>query len=238
MSLFSKLNDMLIIVSRNEMKKRVPKVLNEAISRGSLETKDQIKILNEMLKELIDRSSDSPGFLFRFNLIFQNVINTVERVGVMAQSYLGLIDKDNLSKKNKTPVKLKTAFEDALSMMPTDVDKEKFSIFIDESIIIKIDEDKLRYAVSNILSYGNRKSDHITVYTEYLHKGEDVVISIVLSGINLDESEILSLDENKLKNCIELSSAIEYVKEIFKGRFWVDNSPSKGTILSLSLPVE
>ncbi len=59
-----------------------------------------------------------------------------------------------------------------------------------------------------------------------------------MSGVNLDEKEILSLDENKLKNCIELSSAIEYVKEVFKGRFWIDSSPSKGTTLSLSLPVE
>ncbi|MFW5800092.1 MAG: hypothetical protein ACOCV8_04670, partial [Spirochaetota bacterium] len=238
MSVYSKFKDLLEFISNREIKHKIPSVLNEIISRGSLETKDQMAILNEMLKEVLEKSEESPDFLLRFNIIFQNVINTVERVGVMAQSYLGLLRNNVNQPVVKVPVKLKTVFEQALLMLPTDVDKEKFSIYIDDSIVIKIDEDKLRYAISNILSYGNRKSDHITIYTEYSHQGDDVVISIVLSGVNLDEDEILTLDENKLKNSIELSSAIEYVKNIFNGRFWIDNSPSKGTTLSISLPVE
>lgn len=238
MSIFNLFNDLLNIISEREVKKRIPNVLMEIISRASLEMKDQIQVLNEILKEAIQNDEASNDFLFRYNIIFQNMINTVERIGLMSQSYLGIIDNYSISNIIKSPVKLKKTFEEALSMLPTDIDKEKFSIYIDDNIIINIDEDKLRYAIANILSYGNRKSDHITIYTELLHKGEDVVISIVFSGVRLDEKEILSLDENVLKGCIEIASTIEFIIKIFNGKFWIDNSQSKGATLSISLPLD
>jgi hypothetical protein len=238
MSLFSKFKDVLYVVSKNEIKRKIPETLNEAISRGSIETKDQLNILNEMLKEVIDKSENSPDFLYSFNLIFQNVLNTMERIGVMAQSYLGLLDEYKSRNTEKKPVVLRNSFEEALQMLPNDIDKSKFYINIDKKIIIQTDEDKLRYAISNILSYGNRKSDQIIINSENLIPEKEVVVSFILSGVRINEKDILSIDENKLRNTIELSSAIEYVTEIFNGRFWIDNSQSKGTTLSISIPHE
>ncbi len=238
MSLFSKFKDVLNVVSKREIKRIIPETLNEAISRGSLETKDQLSILNEMLKEVIDKSDNSPNFLYSFNLIFQNVINTVERIGVMAQSYLGLLDEYKSRKTEKKPVNIRSAVEESLQMLPNDIDKSKFYINIEKSIIVNIDEDKFRYAISNILSYGNRKSDQIIVNSENLLPEKEIVISFILSGVRIDEKDILTIDENKLRNTIELSSAIEYITEIFKGRFWINNSQSKGTTLSITIPKE
>lgn len=142
-------------------------------------------------------------------------------------------------------------FSECISQLALDLELRNINLIyrfdISSSLMIQIDEEKLRRVINNIIgNVANTSKDNGIVFVYIEETEEELVVHVTDNGIGIAEEELVRIFErfyrtdnsrNSKTGGTGLGLAIaKKIMEDHNGKIWAESEIGKGTRISFSLP--
>lgn len=240
-----------IVLNETDLVQNQSDQLNpEIISNITHDLKTPLTAIKGYAQGILDGVASTPDRMNKYVMTIRNKAD--DMAGLVDElSFFAHISQSDLE-YNWQSINARDYFSECISQLALDLELRNINLIyrfdISSSLMIQIDEEKLRRVINNIIGnaakYIQKDNGIVFVYIEETE--EELVVHVTDNGIGIAEEELVRIFErfyrtdnsrNSKTGGTGLGLAIaKKIMEDHNGKIWAESEIGKGTRISFSLP--